>query len=102
MGMDLGGPTSVRAAPASLKATGMVGAVGVRRGGAAYGSGMSAPRALDVPSRRASVLRPADPQLPVGELGGGIDDLREAHDGDDVLHGDVAPVDLLEEVDHLL
>src|SRR3954465_6887216 len=48
------------------------------------------------------VLRAADAQPRVGDVRRVLDDLREAHDGDDVLHRHLAPVDLLEEVDHLV
>src|SRR3712207_8374932 len=48
------------------------------------------------------VLGAADAELAVGELRRRVDDLREAHDGDHVVVGHLAPVDLLEEVLHLL
>ncbi len=66
------------------------------------------PRRRDAPSRRgrkvvrASILRAADAAQTVLEVRRVLDDLREAHDGDRVLEPDVAAVDLLEEVDHLL
>src|SRR4051812_14697619 len=48
------------------------------------------------------VLRAADAQPRVGDVRRVLDDLREAHDGDDVLHRHLTPVDLLEEMDHLV
>src|SRR3954465_5833436 len=51
---------------------------------------------------RALVLRATDTQAGIGERRGMDDDLREAHDGHDVLHRHLLAVDLLEEVDHLL
>src|SRR5207248_9211203 len=48
------------------------------------------------------VLGPAYAPQPMRQLAGGVDDLREAHDGDGVVDLDLAAVDLLEEVDHLL
>src|SRR3954454_2199064 len=51
---------------------------------------------------QALVLRAADPQPPVGELARVVHDLAEAHDGDDVVGRHRSPVDLLEEVLHLV
>src|SRR4051812_25847048 len=48
------------------------------------------------------VLRATDAEAGIGERRRMDDDLREPHDGDDVLHRDLLAVDLLEEVDHLL
>src|SRR5688500_18443513 len=39
---------------------------------------------------------------PLADLGGAVRDLREAHDRDQVVHLDLAAVDLLEKVDHLV
>src|SRR4051794_8655709 len=51
---------------------------------------------------QALILRAADPQPPVGELRRVVDDLAEAHDGDDVVGRDGPSVDLFEEVLHLV
>src|SRR6188472_2999485 len=53
-------------------------------------------------SAAASVLRAADAAQAILEVGRVLDDLREAHDGDRVVEGDFAVVDLLEEVHELL
>src|SRR4051812_18202994 len=49
-----------------------------------------------------SVLRAADAVQALGVRRRVLDDLREAHDGDDVVGGDRLAIDLLEEMDHLL
>src|SRR5215210_8682768 len=61
-----------------------------------------APPGRPAGARTASVLGAADPQPGVRHARRVLDDLREAHDGDDVVHRDPAAVDLLEEVDHLV
>src|ERR1700742_1319150 len=48
------------------------------------------------------VLRAPEALHRGGHAAGVVEDLREAHDGDDVLRGDLAPVDLFEEVDELV
>src|SRR5438067_622436 len=58
------------------------------------------PVALSVEA--SSVLRAAEPVDPVAQLGRVLDDLREAHDGHGVVRRDLAAIDLLEEVHHLV
>src|SRR5689334_19093099 len=57
----------------------------------------AAGRRCDCGGARRLVLRAAEPVQPVAQLGRVLDDLREAHDRDRVLHAHLAPVDLLEE-----
>ena len=69
-------------------------------------AGLHPAAAADVRRRRvvraASVLSAAHAAEAVLEVGRVLDDLREAHDRDRVLERDLAPVDLLHEVDQLL
>ena len=59
-------------------------------------------RGVDRAGCQSLVLGPAEAVDAVAQLGRVLDDLRETYDGHGVLHRDLAPVDLLEEVDHLV
>src|SRR5215213_9479777 len=72
------------------------------RASAPAGRASARRRASPAARTSASVLQAADAEAPLGELRRVLDDLREAHDGHDVVVGDLPPVDLLEEVLHLL
>src|ERR1039458_1291182 len=54
------------------------------------------------PSAARSILGAADALHRLGHAGGLVQDLREPHDRDDILHRDRPPVDLFEKVDEFL
>src|ERR1700726_4682982 len=58
--------------------------------------------ARECQQRSRLILGAAEPLHGLGHARGVVDDLREAHDGHDVVRRDGSPVDLFEEVDELL
>src|SRR3954451_21749720 len=96
------GRPSVLPLPLSRGDGRILSALGERPGRGTYESRMRPRIGLDVRMKGPSVLSAADTELAIRQLGGRVHDLREPDDGDHVVHGDVTPVDLLEEVDHLL